>query len=110
MSEGSMPLYPFDEPLHAVFFIGFGTVFFGISTAIVYISNNQSLASKLARYDRLFVLINGRPRTSKELSNAIPPFFWSIYRGFGRLGQFVGALVILLGIVGLITALVKKLM
>jgi hypothetical protein len=105
-----MPLYIFDEPSHAAIMIAFGAVFGGIATLIVYVAKKRGKVARLVRYDPVFFLIKGRPRTDEELSNAVPDFFWPLYGGVGRFFQFVGFLVVLLGVAGLTTSLFKKLM
>jgi len=82
-----MPLHIFDEPLHAAILIGFGAVFGSIATLITFVA---------------------RAMTKEEGEEFLPPPFWTIYGGFGRLGQLIGTLIALLGFAGLITSLAKK--
>ena len=110
MSGHSIPLYIFDEPLHAAFVIGFGTVFGTFATSIVYTAKNHKSVSSRLRFDPVFFLIKRRQRTDEELEAALPAFFWPLYGGVGRLFQLVGFLIVLLGLIGLVTSLAKKLM
>jgi hypothetical protein len=110
MAAESMPLHIFDEPLHAAILIGFGAVFGSIATLITFVASHKETVTSWNRYNPWFVLFKGRAMTKEEGDAFLPAPFWTLYGGFGRLGQFVGALIVLLGIAGLITSLAKKLM
>jgi hypothetical protein len=110
MAGQSMPLYIFDEPLHAAIIIGFGAAFTSFATLVVYVAKHNERLSGWFRFDPMFFLIKRRLRTNEELKTAVPAFFWPIYGRIGRLFQVVGILVVLLGLIGLATSLTKKLM
>jgi hypothetical protein len=110
MASNSTPLFIFENPLHAAFIVGFGVIFGGIATAIRFASRNSEKITDYSRYNPWFVLFKGREMTKEESNQHLPPFFWRLYGGFGRVGQVIGGLIVLLGLAGLITSLAKKLM
>ena len=109
MASNSTPLFIFENPLHAVFLIGFGVVFGGIASMARFAAKHQDKITQANRYNPWFVLFRGRAMTEEEANHFLPPFFWRIYGGLALVGQGVGGLVVVLGLIGLITSLARKL-
>ena len=109
MASNSTPLFIFDNPLHAVFLIGFGVVFGGIASLARFAAKHPDKIIRACRYSPWVVVFKGRAMTEEEAHHFLPPFFWRIYGGLALVFQGVGGLIVVLGLIGLITSLARKL-
>jgi hypothetical protein len=107
MSHGT-PIYPFENPMHAVALIGFGVVVFLFATGIRLVVTHK---------DKLFGVSIENPSQSQrkgglftpvEMNRALSPIFWSVYGGAGRVGQWIGLAVASGGLFALIGSISKK--
>jgi hypothetical protein len=110
-----MQLHIFQEPLHAVIVIVFGVVFFGIATCFLLLAQQRhevdpSQLGRTLRYDPFILLRRHFEGTSAEEAFRRTQaegriLFAAVSRGF----QLTGALIAVLGLVGLITSIAKNL-
>ncbi len=91
MSVGT-PIHPFENPMHAALLVVFGVIYFLIAKGISTTSEHRTIF-----------------RTTSKALDSLPPIFWSVYRGFGRIGQWIGSAVIVIGLFGLIVSISRKL-
>ena len=116
MASKGMPLYIYDEPLHAVILMAFGACFFGIASAFVYVAKNRGIIPDDPPNDVRFHLfrvlfLNWARTVSKTMQRGpVKAYFWPMHTGFGRIFQLIGAFIFLNGTVGLVVSIAKKFM
>ena len=79
-----------------------------IATVIVSIAKNKSKVMEISRHNPWFILMHKRPMTAKEADRHVPPSFWALYGGVGRVFQIVGLFITGSGLLGLIISILRK--
>ncbi len=97
----------FNNPLDSLLLMGFGLVYWTISTAVRTTARYRDKVVEISRHNPWFVLFHKRPMTREEAEARMPRLFFAAYGAFGLVGQVVGLLIGTYGLVRLIIALVK---
>ena len=108
--ESSTPLYPFEQPGHALVLIGIGWACWTLGTAIRSIVKNPESIREINRHNPWTLLFKGRPNTLVEEKRVLSDQFLIIYGFFGFITVLVGYLFLATGIAGLVISLTKKLL
>ncbi|MFZ5711080.1 MAG: hypothetical protein ACOY4T_15610 [Pseudomonadota bacterium] len=104
----STPLFPFDYPSHALLLIAFGGVFWTVATAVRAIAYRKDDVVDMSRHNPWFVLFKGRKMTPDEAAARLPPLFFILYGGLGRIFQWIGLAIVSFGTIGLFVSLIRK--
>lgn len=103
------PLYPFQNPAHALVLVAFGAAFWTVATLIRSAAKNKTTIVEASRHNPWFVLFHRRSMTLDEANARLPPWFWTVYGAGGVCGQWIGGLFSGFGLVGLVVSLTRKL-
>lgn len=106
----STPIYPFENPGHALILIGVGLFFWTIGTTIRAVALHPKVVRELTRHDPWYFLFKGRPNTTDEQEAMLPDGFFSLYGIFGFGAVVIGYMVGAWGLLGLCVSLAKKLL
>ena len=104
-----MPLFPFENPWHALVLVGLGGLFWMFGTVARSIPKNKDMIRETIRYTPWFMLWHGRQMTKEEANGRLPPLFFHVYGVLGFLAQWVGLAVLTAGLLGLVTSITMKL-
>jgi hypothetical protein len=107
MLDGT-PLNVFQNPMHAVWLVGFGVVFFLIATGIRLAATYKDKLFGASTENPSQSQRKGRLLTAAEFDKAMSPALLSFMRGFGRLGQLIGIALVSAGLLGLVASSADK--
>jgi hypothetical protein len=106
-TPSSTPFYPFEQPGHAVLLLVLGLVVWTIGTAARACTANPKQFREIQRPNPWTLLFKGRPATDQEVRSQLPDWFFLIYRAFWKVAQYLGVIIGMLGLVGLVVSLAK---
>ena len=108
-SQNATPLYPFENPVHALVPLGMGLIFWMIGTAAREVAKQPDRMREINRHNPWTILFKGRPNTVAEERSQLPNWFFRTYGLAGLMAVWIGYALGAFGASGLVVSLAKKL-